>query len=222
MTIYRHDKFCGVCGTPLPAGSDVNRSIRCADCKSFRKASKALVHPTRPYLQDMRARYAMKLCAGGMTLEMVGDLFGVTRERVRQIEQRALDRLLVVHGAEKLRELLSMAPESRDETLSTPTGMSRPSRARHEDEGPQAAESLALLAKLDHLEKLVEKIPPALRMPAMDDDTLPLPPPARPSPVVRVTSDVLELLKPLSHQERLRVMRAISIALSVDEEEQAA
>lgn len=31
---------------------------------------------------------------GGMTLEEVGEVFGVTRERIRQIEERALEKII--------------------------------------------------------------------------------------------------------------------------------
>lgn len=38
------------------------------------------------------------------TLEEVGQVFGVTRERIRQIEARALDRIREIKGIEKIKD----------------------------------------------------------------------------------------------------------------------
>lgn len=48
---------------------------------------------------------------GGMTLEEVGELLGVTRERVRQIEKRALSRLREGTAGEFLAEVLGVEPK---------------------------------------------------------------------------------------------------------------
>lgn len=43
-----------------------------------------------PWEQDDRARALVAKNPGGMTLKEVGDYFGLTRERIRQIEEQAL------------------------------------------------------------------------------------------------------------------------------------
>lgn len=244
-------KLCKVCGEPAEA---LSRSGRCADCRgSHTRCGGGIVHPSSPYMKDVRARWAVRL-TGGMTLETIGELMGVTRERIRQVEKRALLRLLAdPNNVEALRELLA-AMRTRDgdkqwSSLRASNPNTRPSSPAP-DEAPVALQrrgnyktvrvdvaappegefSVHLFALVDEIERHVERIPIHIRTPRrtihirtpMNDDTPdPLPADVEPSPVVRISTEILDLLKPLEPHERVRVMRAVAIALSAEESEAA-
>lgn len=53
----------------------------------------ATVHPMLPFAEDAAAQAFVEQHPGGATLEVCGDALGVTRERLRQIESKALKRL---------------------------------------------------------------------------------------------------------------------------------
>lgn len=77
---------------PCPhCGESTTRRKHCFSCKSVRAQPGALVHPTSRYEADAAAQMIASL--GGVTLEFVACAMGVSRERVRQIQDRALVRL---------------------------------------------------------------------------------------------------------------------------------
>ena len=55
--------------------------------------SRGLIQNDLPYREDYTARVFVKLNPNGATLEVVGAMFALTRERIRQIESRALKKL---------------------------------------------------------------------------------------------------------------------------------
>jgi len=82
-------RACALCGEPLDGRGP---SVRCEDCAGVElRASE--VHPTLPWDRDPTCRAWVAERPDGATLEQVGQALGVTRERVRQIETRALARL---------------------------------------------------------------------------------------------------------------------------------
>ena len=107
---------CPHCGAP------VRRALNCAGCRGVHVASSsAVVHPTSRYEDDSAAQMVVGLYQG-MTLEQVAEYMGVTRERVRQIQARALHNLraaLALAGVRE-RDVLAMlaAKFSADEPMS--------------------------------------------------------------------------------------------------------
>ena len=59
---------------------------------SFNKG-RALIDMRTPYADDDRCWYVVEAHPDGLTLDEIGQLMGVTREWVRQIEERALAHL---------------------------------------------------------------------------------------------------------------------------------
>lgn len=88
---------CNVCGDEKLA-SALSRSG--GTCMSCRVDAGAAVDATTRYEDDPIARRFVVLHPFGATLDEVGAMFGVTRERIRQIEERALQRI-----AARLREV---------------------------------------------------------------------------------------------------------------------
>ena len=61
--------------------------------------------------------------AGGCTLETVGDIMNLTRERIRQLEVKALSRLQALRDMRDLRELQGVRwVQDDEETLEGPAG----------------------------------------------------------------------------------------------------
>lgn len=87
-------KHCGFCDRDVRA---LNRARRCNDCASVHNKSEAqrgaLVSHYLRYEDDVAAQLVVAAWPDGATLEVIADAMGVTRERVRQIEERALRRL---------------------------------------------------------------------------------------------------------------------------------
>jgi len=80
-----------ICGQPRP---DSSRS-RCDACYGVHdRRARALIDGTTPYDEDKRCQYVVEHHPHGLTLDQIGDLLGLTRERVRQIEAKALERLV--------------------------------------------------------------------------------------------------------------------------------
>lgn len=97
-----------------------------------------------------RARYGSSFAA---TLEEVGQLLGVTRERVRQIEEKALGKLVSVARREGLSALDALGRCEADE-LPTPSGRTRTRAALAEasrgwEEAPTAHRHLPLLGAVE-------------------------------------------------------------------------
>jgi hypothetical protein len=65
---------------------------RCADCSGVWSIEGTLVNPFSRYEDDPAAQLFVAAFPSGATLEDIGEAFGVTRERVRQIEEKALRR----------------------------------------------------------------------------------------------------------------------------------
>lgn len=84
-------------------------------------AADALIDNDTPWEEDDRAWYVVACHPGGLTLDQLGQLYGVTRERIRQIESSALKTLEQIddgRGAQMLRRLLreSLERELQDES----------------------------------------------------------------------------------------------------------
>lgn len=56
-----------------------------------------------------RDRFVLEMRADGLTLEMIGKVLGVSRERVRQLEIKALNKLRRAFGVPKSRDSMAMA-----------------------------------------------------------------------------------------------------------------
>jgi DNA-directed RNA polymerase sigma subunit (sigma70/sigma32) len=65
-----------------------------------------LVDRITPYEEDLAARLFVRTFYDGAPLEAIGEAMGISRERVRQIQDEALARLLSTHGRAFLSELL--------------------------------------------------------------------------------------------------------------------
>jgi hypothetical protein len=79
---------CPVCG-----GTKPRFFMRCDDCLGVHVQPGALIDAITPYASDVAAQLFVAHFGDGATLEDIGDALGVTRERVRQIEQVALRHL---------------------------------------------------------------------------------------------------------------------------------
>lgn len=79
--------------TCLSCGGPVARySQKCQACRWGR--ADALIDKDTRYAEDAAAIEFVETHPGGGTLEEVGELMGLTRERIRQIEERALRKLV--------------------------------------------------------------------------------------------------------------------------------
>ena len=79
---------CRVCGSPV----DQRRNKALQTCVRHRWARRdvVLVDRVTPYEEDVAAQLFVAAFPGGATLEAVALAMGISRERVRQIEERAL------------------------------------------------------------------------------------------------------------------------------------
>jgi DNA-directed RNA polymerase sigma subunit (sigma70/sigma32) len=66
-------------------------------------------------MSNEREREILRLRANGLTLRQVGERFGVSRERIRQIEYRAIER--DKRGARKLDDLSNALSQARTSVL---------------------------------------------------------------------------------------------------------
>ncbi len=91
---------------------------------------------------------------GGTTLEDVGAIMNLTRERIRQVEVRALAKLQAVRGMDVLREFVDegpegrrrlppLTPEERNE-LGAPNGEASAEAAEDDDEWDREPETVSL------------------------------------------------------------------------------
>ena len=74
----------------------------------FRRAVRALVDglPDERQRDILERRFGLNDLGEGQTLEEIGELYGVTRERIRQLEAKALEKLLPKAKHQRLRLLL--------------------------------------------------------------------------------------------------------------------
>ena len=98
---------CVVCSV----AEAVTRYGRCEGCARIHTTRRtgldtALINGWTRWEEDDRAWYVVACHPHGLTLEQIGELFGLTRERIRQIEAIALAKLLVAHP--DLREYLEV------------------------------------------------------------------------------------------------------------------
>jgi len=102
-----------------------------------------LTHKALARLRE-RERTILIKRADGLTLEEVGELFGLTRERIRQLEEIALPKF-----AAALREVLKPSPKARNLAVKMvkPSGQLTPEEARRSRQA-EAAEMKA--AKIVH------------------------------------------------------------------------
>lgn len=83
---------CSVCGLCIPRADVVRKRARCEVHRYGRTDANALVDWTTRFPDDP---WAVEIARrGGCTLEIVGDAMGLTRERIRQIEESALRKLV--------------------------------------------------------------------------------------------------------------------------------
>lgn len=98
LAIVRRELIrCSRCGrmTPESSAASTGRRPVCPPCQEVHlhvRAQTALVSSFTRYEDDVAARLFVAHFTDGATLEQVGDAFGITRERVRQLEAKALDR----------------------------------------------------------------------------------------------------------------------------------
>lgn len=108
--------FCGRSFTTTP-----NRSGRCDGCRGaqIRKDREYIVHPTLAFEHDFAARVFVRMYPDGATLEAIALVMSVTRERLRQVEELALNHLVALcerdaEAREVLRALLHHLADARD------------------------------------------------------------------------------------------------------------
>jgi hypothetical protein len=94
---------------------------RCARCHSCRwgKTGAAKIDSVTRFADDPEAISFVATHPGGGTLEEVGEMFDLTRERIRQIEERALAKLV-----DRLR-LAGVHPADVAEMLASKAGLER-------------------------------------------------------------------------------------------------
>lgn len=76
---------CSFCGGPK-----MPKRTRCDGCYGLHKLGETFLSQTASYADDARCRHLVRHFRDGMSLEDIGDLLGITRERVRQIEHVAM------------------------------------------------------------------------------------------------------------------------------------
>jgi len=83
---------CTLCDRPVT----VSRSGRCDACRWLRDTG-APIDATTPWERDDRCWYVVACHPTGITLDQIGTLLGLCRERIRQIERDALRKLAQAH-----------------------------------------------------------------------------------------------------------------------------
>lgn len=109
----RQPRECRVCGSSFEA-----KSFDTATCERHRWGrGEVLVDRTTPYEEDLAARLFVRTFHDGAPLEAIGEAMGISRERVRQIQDEALAKLLIAHGAGILSELRHDRRDGADEAI---------------------------------------------------------------------------------------------------------
>lgn len=95
--------YCIVCGDPFDRrrrnaeGRVIGANPKTATCERHRSIRKAsgliLIDKTTRYENDVACQLFVSVFAGGATLEAIAEAIGVSRERVRQIEEEAIRKL---------------------------------------------------------------------------------------------------------------------------------
>ncbi len=73
----------------LPGGFNESRPCRWKDCRYHLDAERRWLHQAPDMTESCTLDVADR---GGATLEEIGDMLGLTRERVRQVEEEAMER----------------------------------------------------------------------------------------------------------------------------------
>lgn len=123
------------------------------------------IDPRVPWLEDYTARAFVVHHPEGATLEEVGQMLGVTRERVRQIEVAAFKRLRRACEREGIDAEDLAAIFGRDEAQSLPSH-ERPQRPRPSRAAPppppeellHSAEAIALDAAIERLARAADRL----------------------------------------------------------------
>ena len=72
-----------------------------------KKVTKDLLNVLPQRARDIiKKRYGLDSSSTGMTLEAIGEVYGITRERVRQIKERAIRRLRKSYNKNSLKSYL--------------------------------------------------------------------------------------------------------------------
>lgn len=87
----------------------MRRKRRDVDATLLRKRQRdveVLIDDKTPWERDSKCRYVVAIHPKGLTLDQVGQLLGLTRERIRQIEMRAYEKILEHPEGRRLAKLL--------------------------------------------------------------------------------------------------------------------
>lgn len=85
------------------------------DSPTTRRLGQCRIDPDLCYENDPEAQRFVAEHPNGATLEEIAELFGTTRERIRQVEEAALCKLkLAIHRLDPRNELRSLAEDMRE------------------------------------------------------------------------------------------------------------
>lgn len=180
---------CTLCGEPA---EHVTRSGRCEECESGdgggvriranARMDAAIAHPTLAFEKDYGARAFVVHHRDGATLDEVGRAIGVTRERVRQLEQLAFAKVRDaceregIDAADLVRGLLTRGeeqahPHAGVDTLvrvvdRRPVEVVAPHDPKSDPQSPEAVRIAELLEDIDRradrVSAILATLPPVL------------------------------------------------------------
>lgn len=197
------ERECSLCGEPT---FDASRSGRCETCAAVKvrpAVADAVVHPTLEFERDHAARAFVVHHREGATLDEVGTAFGLTRERIRQIQQSALVKIRrvceregidvadFVHALANRREEQAHPSVHEDRLVRVverdPESAQAPNDPKSNPQSPEAIRVATLLDELDRrsarVGALFSALPPPLTDEQLDADPDPDVAIARPFPL---------------------------------------